>query len=658
MRLDRVQVTNFRCIEDSTEFKISDITCLVGKNESGKTAVLQAIERLNPQDITHAEYDHSKDYPRRHLIDYEEYHTDQAARVVRTVWSMTDWEVGKLETAFGPGCLTSRLIEIEKHYEAKTFGNIPLDEPRILQHLAHLAGCSADEFAAMDEFKTVKTLYDHITRFGDDLSPSVRALRERLAALPDQSLQRAAWTLVEIPKIMYFSNYDRMSGDVSVDKLREDIKNNTISEGDRVFLNFLRFAGTKLDALVNVNQYERLTALVEAASIKITDQIFEYWSQNQHLKVRFTIDAARPGDPKPFDAGTIMRARVYNGLHDMTVSFSDRSAGFIWFFSFLVSFSQVKKDHGNVIILLDEPGLNLHGRAQADLLRFIEEKLKPNHQVIFTTHSPFMVPADRFDRVRTVEDVVVEEGRTLVSRGTKVGGDVLSNDRDTLFPLQAALGYQIAQSVVLGAHTLLVEGPADLLYIRAVSNELWSRGRTGLDKRWQICPAGRLDKIAAFINLFGASKSQIAVLIRYDKRQQAKLDRFKQTKLLQDRHVFAVTDFIQQDEGAVEDLFGAGFYVALVNSAYRLQLETMQVLSLAPETSCLVQKLNAAFKSLPTGPVEFDDYRPAEWLIEHPHELRVPSSTVAVVLSRFEALFVQLNALLHDGGRIQSPLHS
>jgi len=57
MRLNLVQVTNFRCVEDSTEFNISDITCLVGKNESGKTTILQAIEPLNPQNPTHAEYD-------------------------------------------------------------------------------------------------------------------------------------------------------------------------------------------------------------------------------------------------------------------------------------------------------------------------------------------------------------------------------------------------------------------------------------------------------------------------------------------------------------------------------------------------------------------------------------------------------------------------
>jgi predicted ATPase len=40
--------------------------------------------------------------------------------------------------------------------------------------------------------------------------------------------------------------------------------------------------------------------------------------------------------------------------------------------------------------LLDEPGLTLHGKAQADLLRYIEQRLLPDHQVIYSTHSPFM----------------------------------------------------------------------------------------------------------------------------------------------------------------------------------------------------------------------------------------------------------------------------
>jgi energy-coupling factor transporter ATP-binding protein EcfA2 len=645
MRLEKLQVTNFRCIDDSTQFNVSDVTCLVGKNESGKTTILQAVERLNPQNAQHAEYDLTRDYPRRYLNDYRERHKGRAARVVRSVWSLTDAEAS-LEAAFGKGCLTARTLEIEKRYEPETFGSLPLNEPKVVKHLPHKAGCTPEEATALGKFKTVKALHDHITSLGDGVSDQVKALLKKLAGFPELSLQRAAWRFVKMPKFVYFSNYDRMSGDVSIERLKQDIANNTVSEGDRVFQDFLRFAGTTLDELSNINQYEQLTARVEAASIKITDQIFEYWSQNQHLKVRFTIDAGKPGDPEPFNTGTVMRARVYNGLHDMTVPFSDRSAGFIWFFSFLVTFSQVKKDHGNVIILLDEPGLNLHGRAQADLLRYIDEKLRPDHQVIFTTHSPFMVPADRLDWVRTVEDVVVPRGQRFVSMGTKVGDEVLSTDRDTLFPLQAALGYVITQSLFVGEHTLLVEGPSDILYLKVVSTALAARGRTGLDKRWVICPSNGIDKVAAFLSLFGGNNLHVAVLVDYAKGQKKKVDQIKESKLLQDGHVFTITDFIQQDEGDVEDLFGAELYIKLVNAAYSQQLEPAKVLALAPDTPRLIRKVEAAFKVLPLGAPEFDHYGPAAWLIENPKELRAKTTPVTEALDRFEELFGRLNALL------------
>lgn len=650
MRLERVQITHFRCVDDSTEFKIADVTCLVGKNESGKTTVLQAIERLNPQNPAHAEYDRTRDYPRKHLTDYEELHKASAARVVRSVWSVTNAELAKLEAIFGPGCLKSRQIEIEKRYEPKTFGSVPLDEPKILQHLIAKAECSPEETQAIATLSTAKAVHDHITKLGAGISENLKALLQQLASFPEQSLQKAAWQIIQMPKIMYFSNYDRMSGDVSIEQLKINITEKHVSEGERVFQDFLRFAGTNVDELAKITRYEDMTARVEAASIKITNQIFEYWSQNQHLKVKFTIDAGKSGDAAPFNAGTVMRARVYNDLHDMTVPFSERSAGFIWFFSFLVSFSQVKKDHGNVIILLDEPGLNLHGRAQADLLRYIEEKLRPEHQVIFTTHSPFMVPPDRLDRVRTVEDVVVQKGQKFVSLGTKVGGDILSTDRDTLFPLQAALGYDITQSLFVGEHTLLVEGPSDILYLIVASNELKRRGRTSRDLRWVICASNGIDKVTAFLSLFGGNKLHVAVLLDYARGQKTKVDQIKQSKLLQEGHVFPVTDFLQQDEGDVEDFFGAELYLGMVNAAFALpadqQLTPEKVTALVPETTRLVRKVEAAFRLLPPGAPEFDHYTPAAWLLENPAILRAKSQSATGALGRFEELFKKLNALL------------
>jgi predicted ATP-dependent endonuclease of OLD family len=135
----------------------------------------------------------------------------------------------------------------------------------------------------------------------------------------------------------------------------------------------------------------------------------------------------------------------------VTVPFDDRSTGFVWFFSFLVLFSQMKKQHQKrMVLLLDEPGLSLHGKAQADLLRYFRERLVPDHQVIYTTHSPFMVPSDNLLSVRTVEDMVVyhEDGKPEV-QGTKVGSEVLSTDPDTLFPLQSAMNTWSAASSVL-----------------------------------------------------------------------------------------------------------------------------------------------------------------------------------------------------------------
>ena len=303
-------------------------------------------------------------------------------------------------------------------------------------------------------------------------------------------------------------------------KRKENLK-----ASEKVFLAFLAMVGTSLEEINSIDKFEPLKARLEAASNKITREIFEYWTQNRHLRVQFTLDAAQAGDVAPFNAGKILHTRIYNMHHDVSVSFDERSRGLVWFFSFLVLFSQVKKTHGdNVVILLDEPGVSLHAKAQADLLRYIDEKLRPFHQVLYTSHSPFMIPAEDLLSARTVEDVVSEEDGKLQILGTKVGDRVLSTDKDTLFPLQSALGYEISQSLFVGEHTLLVEGPSDYLYLRVFADELKSRGRTSLDPRWVICPTGGIDKVSAFMSLFGGNKLHVAVLVDLAKGQKKRVD--------------------------------------------------------------------------------------------------------------------------------------
>ena len=133
-----------------------------------------------------------------------------------------------------------------------------------------------------------------------------------------------------------------------------------------------------------MTEFEPLIAELEAVENRITSEIFRYWSQNKHLKVKFSFDAGRPGDPPPLNSGWVFRTRIENSRHGVSVPFDERSTGFVWFFSFLVWFSQLQKHYGdNLFLLLDEPGLSLHGKAQGDLVRYFNDRIVPQSPLIY-----------------------------------------------------------------------------------------------------------------------------------------------------------------------------------------------------------------------------------------------------------------------------------
>lgn len=289
-----------------------------------------------------------------------------------------------------------------------------------------------------------------------------------------------------LPTFLYFADYQKMAGRVSFNALSQNISSKKLLFSEKIFLALLDLAGTTPKEIQELGKLEHLIAKLEGVSNKLIREIFEYWSQNEYLRVNFRFENALAEDPPPFNSGYVFMTRIENTRHQVSVSFEDRSTGFVWFFSFLAWFSQVRKTYGtNLFLLLDEPGLSLHAKAQGDLLRYINEKLKPHFQVIYSTHSPFMVDPDNIMGVRTVEDVV----KNKQPLGTKIGDKVLSTDSDTLFPLQAALGYEITQTLFIGKHTLLVEGPSVLLYLKWFSQELKSQCKEGLDSKWVIAPA-------------------------------------------------------------------------------------------------------------------------------------------------------------------------
>lgn len=650
MKLKSAHITNFRCVEDSEEFTLDQVTCLVGKNEAGKTTLLRALYGLKPWDSQDDQFDKERDYPRRFLADYDERHPDGPARVLRTIWAMEDADTKALVELLGPAAEAVTEVTVSRSYGETTRWGVKIDEAAVIAHLLANSGLFQEEVTALKAVKTTGKLRESLEA---NEAPSERHTAFLESIKDDFRRADARDAVVDIlfprmPSFVYFAQYDRMHGQVSLEEIIRKKKEKSptpLNRDDRVFLAFCDLVGVPVEDIAALTTFEGMDAKFGAASNKITRELFAYWSQNRHLKVRFRLDAGRSGDPAPFNAGNILRTRIFNTHHEMEISFDDRSTGFVWFFSFLVLFSQIKKVHGNnVIILLDEPALSLHAKAQADLLRYIKEKLAPNYQVVYTTHSPFLVPPENILSVRTVEDVVIDRKDEMVEvKGTKVGDRVLSTDRDTLFPLQGALGYEITQTLFVGPNSLLVEGPSDLLYLKIASDELGKRGRTTLDPRWTICPVGGVQKVSAFVSLFGGNKLNVAALLDYARGDKKNIDQLK-SDVLKGGRVLTFEHFAGQPEADVEDIIGAKNYVELVNRAYGVVgTDVMAVPATLPTR--IVKAAEAHFRTVKASIPEFDHYAPSRYFCENQASVMTALPEVDAMLDRFEEIFKALNPM-------------
>ena len=649
MKLTRVHVTNYRCIDDSNPVEIGTNTCLVGKNESGKTAFLKALEGLRSIDSGYTEYSRTENYPRRYLAEYDERHKGREARVIHTTWELEEDDIEVLADEFGDNTINGSEVEITKTYGTSgSTWSVPIDETEVIRRLIARFELSEDEKAPIEGSGRTQVCAEEL----EELEEPTQAQSQMLAAIKNYRKSSAGCAAIDIlvprtPQFLYFSHYDRMSGEISINQLNQDKQERRVEEGDQVFLDFLEYAGTNLDELTGAVRFEELNAKCEAAANRITDQIFEYWTQNDQLSIEVRLDDGKPEDEPPFNAGPVARARVKNSLHRVTVPFSERSAGFIWFFSFLVKFAQIRKHQGNVIILLDEPGLTLHGTAQKDLLRYFKEKIEPRHQLIYTTHSPFMVPADNLASVRTVEDVVRRDDRDRRrSDGTKIRADVLTTDPQTNFPLLGAMGFEVTQSLIIAPNTLLVEGPSDILYLQAASKRLQSLGRTHLDPKWAICPSGGIDKVLPFVRLFYGNNLNTVVLTDFERGQKGKLDRLHKSELLEAGRIILATEIAGKEEADVEDFFTEAFFAVLLNETYGLEgkheLSSRKLTAADKNTVRNVKRAEAYFRVLPAPYREFGHYDPAMHLLTHPELLEKDSPEVNTSLDRFEAAFERI----------------
>jgi predicted ATP-dependent endonuclease of OLD family len=154
-------------------------------------------------------------------------------------------------------------------------------------------------------------------------------------------------------------------------------------------------------------------------------------------------------------------------------SFEERSRGLQYFLSYYVQLLARRRSgkESSQVLLMDEPDAYLSSLGQQDLLRALEEFARPSgggsdDQVLYVTHSPFLINKNAAHRIRVLDKGTNEEG-------TRIVGDVAHNYYE---PLRSALGAYVAETTFIGGANLLVEGLSDQVLLTGVAALLRKHG--------------------------------------------------------------------------------------------------------------------------------------------------------------------------------------
>lgn len=637
MKLVETQVKIFRNIIDSTPVNISnDITCLVGKNESGKTAFLHSLYRLNPvrknvsfiSEYQYPAWMEKKD--RLKGIDLKKEIPIEAKFILE------DPELEELNSFFGDGVLEKPELILSKNYGNTLFYSLSLNEKLCIKNILKDLSFSKDTRTDISKCQNLEELNSFISSFvpseesEDKDKESIAELKKRIQTLLNGSedLSTSFFTKLTpfIPQFIYFDKYSSLPYSV---KIQEVLKTpeQSLSDDQLTARSLLRMAAADDDYLLNPD-YERRKRELENVANALSQDVLKYWSQNPELRVN--PDITQRVENKSNGQTTVideLKIRIWDNKHQLSLPFNEHSTGFQWFFSFLAAFSEFEYSKQPVIILLDEPGLGLHGKAQGDFIKFIEERLSPKRQVIYSTHSPFMVQPNKLERVRIVEEKDSE-------KGSKISEDVLTTDPDTLFPLQGALGYDLAQHLFISSDNLVVEGTSDFTYLQVISDHFKVEGRQYLDEKWTIVPVGGADLIPTFIALLGIHLD-LTVLIDSRKEGNQKISSLAAKGYLSNKRIITINEITKTKYADIEDLFTLEDYLTLYNLAFKKKHKSEDLIGSDPIVNRLARLENID---------RFDHGKPADTFLRNKEQILKNLSKTT--LDNFESLFNRINKTL------------
>lgn len=602
MILKSFRVTEFRSVQDSGWIDAEQITALIGTNESGKTNILLPLWKLNPAD--EGNIDLKDDLPR------DKYHIYRGAKP-KPIFIYAKYELLPNEQA-ALADISQHMVEefaeviVSKDYDGNVFWEFPceteldqtvmLDKARtLLNNCKDTLSIAQSEIEQRGKAMLVVEKAIEILNTSDNIETALNAALDQLNTFDETDKTSVAYATINkatqqissiiseckkpnlaniegvikylnanMPKYVYYSNYGNLDSQIYLPQVLQNIgkKDLGIKESAKARTLKTLFKFVKLDPkeitdlgieapnTLTQEQIEKIAdkkkereILLASASSGFTKEFNEWWKQGNYT-FEFQAD------------GNFFRIWVSDSIRPERIELESRSTGLQWFFSFyLVFLVESEQHHQNAILLLDEPGVTLHPLAQKDLFLFFEN-LARNNQMLYTTHSPFMIDSNHLERVRSV--YIDDAGKTVVSPDLRAAERLRGkNQPQSIYPAHAALGLSVSDTLLVNCKPVLVEGESDQVYLSALKNLLISKGSIKPLKELVFIPTGGVKGIkATSAILSGASEIKPPVILDGDKPGQKMAAELKADfYAAATEKVINIAEYTGITNGETEDLF-------------------------------------------------------------------------------------------------------
>lgn len=446
MKLKSFQIKNYKSIQDTGEVKLDAgrIAIFAGQNESGKSAVLEALNAFEQGDFN------------EDSVPFDSDGLNQGVSCTYQIETSDSdfWEEFESSLAKGLGIAhegKGDVLDLEKISDSiKEFtltrsidrSGTPAASLSISDRLLQIINASVTE-------KAVETAVPK-----EDGTTEKKTEKQKLVDLSTKNAELSDAFWKNTPKIVLFNDFcDLLPDKFSIADLKADKKD---AKGYKAVKNFEKLAGVNFQNLYKMDDLKR-DAVVEQHNEAISVDFTKVWKQQIHADNKVKIAYSY-----------VTRDTEDNSYVNFYIETKDkqkirprmRSKGLIWFLSFWMEI-QASGNDIDLIILADEPGLYLHIRAQDDILCVFEDLAKQNHQILYSTHSPNLITTAHLERI----NLVLNDGK----KGTIIEGVTTSkidskNKQDALQPVANAIGFSVNDFALPNNKSVLLEGVSDYFY--------------------------------------------------------------------------------------------------------------------------------------------------------------------------------------------------